>query len=145
MPGFSSAGYLRPSQDIKIVTYSWCQHARACCTRRLVSSRRSRLHPPGWSITQYSHTISSAQKQLPFYSGNCAARAYAHVAPRFLLCMGNPGPYIYIFELNTPTVLMMESLLAYLGVSSSRAPIDVHNDSNRGPPAHCFCCDKQPA
>ena len=32
-----------------------------------------------WSITQYSRTISSAQKQLPQHSRNCADRMYAHV------------------------------------------------------------------
>ena len=43
-----------------------------------------------WPITQCSHTISSAHKQLPHYSGNRADRTYVHVAPRFLLCMGSP-------------------------------------------------------
>ena len=45
------------------VICSWCQHAHACCTQRLVSSRHSRLHTPGWSITQY--TLS------PQYKSSC--------------------------------------------------------------------------
>ena len=64
VPGFSRAGYLSPLQDMHNVTYSWCQLTHACCTQRLVSSRRSRLHPPGWSLTQYSHTVPATALTL---------------------------------------------------------------------------------
>ena len=60
------------------------KNRRALFTERLLQSPRQCTIVRHWVTCR---TISSAHKQLPHYSGNCADRAYA---ARFLLCMGNP-------------------------------------------------------
>ena len=50
------------------VTYNWCQHSHAFCTRRLVSSQRRRLHPLAGStlnIVTVSRQLTSSCHTVP--------------------------------------------------------------------------------